>query len=163
VTLDRRTLLILGGGIAASLLVRPALGADAVEIEMAGTSNGSRVWFNPVGILVAPGTTIRWTNKDRGNAHTATSFKDRIPEGAEPWDSKFLLPDKTFELTLEVPGVYDYYCIPHLHAGMVGRILVGNASTAFADYDPGTLKQNVLDRLPAIADIVAAGSVDGTQ
>jgi plastocyanin len=47
-------------------------------------------------------------------------------------------------VTLTVPGVYDYYCIPHEAAGMVGRIVVGNAIGAGArpfDYwvgKPGT-------------------------
>lgn len=42
-----------------------------------------------------------------------------------PWDSGFLLPEESFEVRLDHPGVYDYYCIPHEHAGMVGRIVVG--------------------------------------
>ena len=48
----------------------------------------------------------------------------RIPEGAKPWDSGFLLPNESYSVTLTVPGVYDYYCLPHEHAGMVGRIIV---------------------------------------
>ena len=28
-------------------------------------------------------------------------------------------------MTFTVEGVYDYYCVPHEHAGMVGRIVVG--------------------------------------
>ena len=31
-------------------------------------------------------------------------------------------------MTLTVEGVYDYFCIPHEHAGMVGRIVVGEAT-----------------------------------
>jgi hypothetical protein len=34
-------------------------------------------------------------------------------------------PGDAFEMTLTVPGVYDYYCLPHEQAGMVGRIVVG--------------------------------------
>lgn len=50
----------------------------------------------------------------------------RIPERAEPWDSGFLVnPGSHFEVTLTVPGVYDYFCAPHEAAGMVGRIVVG--------------------------------------
>ncbi len=30
-----------------------------------------------------------------------------------------------FDVTLTVQGVYDYYCMPHEQAGMVGRIVVG--------------------------------------
>jgi hypothetical protein len=49
-----------------------------------------------------------------------------------------------FDVTLTVPGVYDYFCLPHEAAGMVGRIVVesavGPGSLAF-DYfhgRPGT-------------------------
>jgi hypothetical protein len=39
----------------------------------------------------------------------------------------------SFEVTLTVEGVYDYYCTTHEMAGMVGRIIVGQPS------GPGTL------------------------
>ena len=35
------------------------------------------------------------------------------------------MPGESFEVELTEPGVYDYFCIPHEHAGMVGRIVVG--------------------------------------
>ena len=35
-------------------------------------------------------------------------------------------PGDHFDVTLTVPGVYDYYCMPHEAAGMVGRIVVGS-------------------------------------
>jgi len=57
----------------------------------------------------------------------------RIPEAAQLWDSKYLLPAHTFEITLTMGGVYDYFCLPHEIAGMVGRIIVGKAA------GPGTL------------------------
>ena len=102
-----------------------------VEIAMRSDTLGSKVWFDPVGILVAPGTTIRWVVKE--NVHTATAYHPknghhslRIPEGAEPWDSGFLVnPGDHFDVTLTVAGVYDYFCMPHEAAGMVGRIVVG--------------------------------------
>ena len=37
------------------------------------------------------------------------------------------MPGEAFEVMLTEPGVYDYYCVPHEHAGMVGRIVVGAA------------------------------------
>lgn len=152
----------MGGGAAASLFMRPLLAAGPVEIAMRGTANGARVWFDPAGLLVPPGTILRWTNADAGNAHTATAFPDRVPEGAEPFGSRYLLPGKSFETRLDVPGVYDYFCLPHRHAGMVGRILVGDAATPFADYPPGDLARIALDRLPPIGDIVSLGRVETT-
>jgi plastocyanin len=95
---------------------------------------GSKVWFDPVGVFVEPGTRIRWVVKE--NVHTTTAYHPkngrhslRIPEGAEPWDSGFLVnPGDHFEVTLTVPGVYDFFCQPHEAAGMVGRVVVGKSA-----------------------------------
>lgn len=99
---------------------------------MQGNKDGSQVWFDPIGLHLQPGATVRWTNLDRGNSHTATAYHPhnferplRIPEAAEPWNSDYLLPGESFSVTLTVEGVYDFFCIPHEHAGMVGRIVVG--------------------------------------
>lgn len=108
---------------------------------------GARVSFDPIGLLVEPGTTIRWIVS--ANVHTATAYHPhnahhplRIPEGAKPWDSGFLVnPGNHFDVTLTVPGVYDYYCMPHEAAGMVGRIVVGKPTGPGAerfDYWVGT-------------------------
>ena len=99
---------------------------------MRGKADGSHVWFDPIGLHVQPGQTVRWTNRDPGNSHTVTSYHPdiferplRIPAGAKPWNSDYLLPNESFSQTFTVEGVYDYYCVPHEHAGMVGRIVVG--------------------------------------
>lgn len=114
---------------------RWASAAAAVEvIEMRSDAAGARVWFDPIGLLVAPGTTVRWVARE--NVHTATAYHPRnddhplrIPAAARPWDSGYLVnPGDQFEVRLTVPGVYDYYCAPHEGAGMVGRIVVGRAT-----------------------------------
>ena len=171
--LTRRNILQVGGVTLAAFVLRPAItfGADTIDLAMTGRPDGSDVWFDPIGIHIQPGQTLRWTNNDPGNAHTATAYHpaifdrpQRIPEGAEPWDSDYLLPGESFSVTLTVPGVYDYYCVPHEHAGMVGRIVVGDALAA--DYtatvaDPAltALPDVALANFPAIADILAAGPI----
>ncbi len=103
---------------------------DPAEILMRADVLGSRVWFDPVGLLVVPGQTIRWVVER--HAHTATAYHPdndgsprRIPARAAPWDSGYLLnPGDAFEISLTAEGVYDYYCRPHEAAGMVGRIVV---------------------------------------
>ena len=106
--------------------------AAALEvIQMRSNALGSRVWFDPIGLYVEPQTTIRWLLRE--NVHSTTAYHPRndhhplrIPESAIPWDSGILVdPGHRFDVTLTVPGVYDYYCIPHEAAGMVGRIIVG--------------------------------------
>lgn len=153
---SRREFLKAGGFVLASLGIAPRLGAGLLAaparkvIEMRSDALGSRVWFDPVGLYVQPGTTVRWIARE--NVHTTTAYHPkndhhslRIPDGAVPWDSGFLVkPGSTFDVTLTVPGVYDYYCIPHEGAGMVGRIVVGKSIGAGAqpfDYwvgKPGT-------------------------
>lgn len=98
---------------------------------MRGNADGSRVWFDPIGVLIKPGQTLRWINVDAGNSHTSTAYHPkndnhslRIPEGAQPWNSDYLFPNEHFEVTLTAEGVYDYFCMPHEMAGMVGRIIV---------------------------------------
>lgn len=101
-----------------------------IEIYMKSDQIGSKVWFDPVGVYIEPGTTIRWIVSE--NVHTTTSYHPRnknhslrIPRNATPWDSGYLSPGEYFEMKFTVQGVYDYYCMPHEEAGMVGRIIVG--------------------------------------
>lgn len=112
---------------------------------------------------------MRFVNRDQGNSHTATAYHPahfdrlrRIPAGAEPWDTGFLLPGATGEVVLTAPGVYDDYCIPHEMAGMAGRIVVGRPG------DPGwegpaaatdDVAAEVIATLPSIMDILARGRI----
>jgi plastocyanin len=134
---SRRDFVKVGGFGFAGLALHPIrqifLATPVEMIEMRSDALGSRVWFDPIGLFVEPGTTIRWTVRE--NVHTATAYHPandhhslRIPERAAPWDSGFLVrPGTHFDVKLTEPGVYDYYCAPHEAAGMVGRIVVGKA------------------------------------
>ncbi|MFA7439014.1 plastocyanin/azurin family copper-binding protein [Castellaniella sp.] len=164
----RRQILSAGGGLLLSaVLLRTARAADEVEIALSGTANGSEVWFRPRAILIQPGQTVRWVNRDKGNVHTTTAYHPdngkplRIPAQAKSWNSDYLMPGESFAMTFDVPGVYDYYCIPHEHAGMVGRLIVGTADAAsppYADTD-AQLPPAALNALPAIGDILRQKAV----
>ena len=162
-----------------SLLGGPSIPAAGPEvIEMRSDALGSRVWFDPIGLYVEPGATVRWIVRD--NVHTTTAYHPRndnhslrIPKGAAPWDSGFLVhPGDHFDVTLTVPGVYDYYCMPHEAAGMVGRIVVGKpvgpgAGAQRFDYwegKPGTdgwrhVPEAARQTFPSVARILADGRV----
>jgi plastocyanin len=141
--LSRRRAVQAGGlalaGLAAPALLRRAAAAAVVEIQLRSDALGTRVWFDPIGLLIEPGQTVRWVNQ--ANVHTSTAYHPdndghalRIPERARPWDSGYLVePGDRFEVTLSIEGVYDYFCAPHELAGMVGRIVVGRPA------GPGTL------------------------
>lgn len=178
---SRRTVLQAGGLLLAGSVLRGAGGmaqaaGQPVEIHMVSDTLGTRVGFDPIGVHVAPHTTVRWVVD--ANVHTATAYHPangrhslRIPPGAKPWDSGYLVnPGDRFEVTLTVEGVYDYFCLPHEAAGMVGRIIVGQPNPPAAlpfDYFRG--RPDAADWLPvppeaqagfpAVADILRLGVV----
>lgn len=169
--LTRRHVLAAGGGVFATLATPPVLRAQGFEtIEMRGTPRGERVWFGPIGLAVPVGTTLRFVNRDPVNSHTTTAYhpeifdrEPRIPRVAKPWNSDFLLPDKSFEVTLTEPGVYDYYCLPHEMAGMVGRIVVGRPSEygwQGASEDVADLPEAAVPEFPPVEDILAQGRIE---
>jgi plastocyanin len=170
VRVTRRYALGMGGGLLAALSLPPArtTAQDAVAISMTGRRDGSHVWFDPIGIHISAGQTVRWTNGDVGNSHTATAYHSanfsrplRIPRDAGPWDSGYLLPGESFQAMLTVPGVYDYYCIPHEMAGMVGRIVVGEPSPDWMERssDDDELPEAALRAFPSVEEIMMQGVV----
>jgi plastocyanin len=174
VTIARRQILVIGGGLLAGLSLPRLAVADAepVEIRMQGDADGSHVWFDPVGLRIEPGRTIRWINLDPGNSHTATAYHPRnferplrIPERAEPWNSDYLLPNESFSVTFTVEGVYDFFCVPHEHAGMVGRIIVGqpgrSSSLSLSAQTAGgePIPEIALRAFPSVDEIMRRGVV----
>lgn len=136
--MKRRTLLVSLGSAASVGLAGCLGGSEELAENEVGMSTRR---FEPVSKTVAAGTTVRWRNTDRG-MHTVTAYGDEIPEDAayfatggfdseqaakNAWYNSTdggLDPGGTFEYTFEVPGEYNYYCIPHEAAGMVGAVVV---------------------------------------
>lgn len=163
--------------ILAGLLVPLSAGASgAARIRLFHDMDNGFVGFDPVGLFVEPGTRVIWENGS--GVHTVTAYHPdngnrplRIPAAAEPWDSGYLMqPGEAFGRRFTVPGVYDYFCIPHERAGMAGRIVVGEATGPGArPYDwfdeaadgPRwqSLPEAVRRRLPDAARIVREGRV----
>jgi plastocyanin/uncharacterized membrane protein len=109
---------LVGSGAAATFGVSGvARGASGPTVTMAGT------YFDPVGLFVEPGTTVRF--EIAGGSHSATAYPERIPTAADAFDSG-VISGGAFEHTFEEPGTYDYYCTPHESMGMVGRVVVGD-------------------------------------
>ena len=125
--------------------------------------------FEPKGLHVAPGTTIRFLLEGRIEAHDVVAYHPdnggplRIPEGAEAFRSPMLREiGEYFDLTLTIPGVYDYYCGPHESMKMVGRIIVGDPAVVLAQrLEPfDGLKHKVLARaFPSVENILEQGVV----
>ena len=148
-----------------------------VEIKMTSTPDGSKMFFDPIGVHIDPGDTIRWVQiRDYHSVAAYHPDNDnhplRIPENAKPWDSGVLLGEypeshSTFEHTFVIEGVYDYYCSPHERAGMVGRIIVGKpvigpGTKPFDDVPEKKWKSvpsAAQKQFPAIEDIISKGMV----
>ncbi|USZ70094.1 plastocyanin/azurin family copper-binding protein (plasmid) [Halorussus salilacus] len=114
----RQFLGALGAGTVASAgLTQPVAAQETPVVEMGNN------YFDPIGLHVEPGTTVRF--ELAAGAHSATAYENRIPSDASAFDSG-TISSGSFEYTFEEPGTYDYYCIPHKSVGMVGRIVVGS-------------------------------------
>lgn len=115
----RQFLGLIGSGVTASVGVTGNAGAQEEPTVTMGNN-----YFDPIGLHVEPGTTVRFEIAD--GSHSATAYEGRIPDEAAPFDSG-VISEGGFEYTFDTPGTYDYYCIPHRSMGMVGRIVVGES------------------------------------
>ncbi|PSQ16272.1 halocyanin [Halobacteriales archaeon QS_8_69_26] len=96
--------------------------------------------FLPEEYEVPVGTTVVWKNTS-SRAHTVTAYEQGIPDDAtffasggfesesaarDGWRDLDggIDPNETYEQTVEVPGTYQYFCIPHERGGMVGKLVV---------------------------------------
>lgn len=80
--------------------------------------------FTPPVLIIEPGDSVTFLPTDAG--HNTASKRGMIPDGAESWNSPM---DEEFTLNLTIPGVYGYICVPHYEMGMVGLIVVGDATS----------------------------------
>jgi plastocyanin len=163
------------------LVMAGGVDARTLEVRAVMSADGGQVYFDPVGLRVQPGDTVRWIQVNGYHSiasyHPANANHElRIPETAQPWDSGILLAESpargsSFEYTFTVPGVYDYFCAPHEAAGMVGRIVVGppmnGPGTRSFGYAPERHWKPVpaaaQHAFPSIARIVKEGAVAAPQ
>lgn len=109
-----------------------ALGACAGDGDTARTDENDPTvtvetfQFAPDPVIARAGTTITFVNEDSID-HTVTAGTRDDPT---PMVFDGPLPEKgsTFELTLDEPGTYDYFCEIHPGPGMTARIIVEPAS-----------------------------------
>ena len=71
--------------------------------------------FSPAVLTVAPGTTVKWTNRD-DIPHTVVS------NDKSAFKSKALDTDDTFTFTFTKLGTYEYFCSLHPH--MTAKVVV---------------------------------------
>jgi plastocyanin len=70
--------------------------------------------FGPLEVTVAPGTTVKWTNRD-DIPHTVVSTETAFK-------SKVLDTDEAFSYKFEKTGTYSYFC--SIHPKMTANVIV---------------------------------------
>lgn len=106
-----------------SLFVAGPRGSPSAGETMASSKAEVRIdnySYSPPTLVVAPGTTVTWTNAD-DDAHT-------VVERDRKFKSSALDTDDTFSQTFAEPGEYQYFC--SLHPRMAGKIVVKSAGTS---------------------------------
>jgi plastocyanin len=110
---------IVASGLAVALFAATPELPSAGEAVVQAAANPAAVRidnfnFTPPTLVVAPGTTVTWTNDDDS------------PHSVREKDGKFksaaLDTDDTFSQTFTAPGEYEYFC--SIHPRMVGKIVV---------------------------------------
>lgn len=137
--MERRAFLAAASASAVSGLA----GCSALGSNSDGSADVSMraVVFDPEEYTVEVGDEVVWDNPST-RAHTVTAYEDAIPSEAdyfasggfdgeaaarEAWEDDFggaVRNGETYSHTFEVPGRYEYVCIPHEQGGMVGTIVV---------------------------------------
>lgn len=114
--------------IAALAIAAPALAQElpteyTLEMWNKDPSDKTRkMVFSEEVIHVAPGATVTWLATDKGHN---VEFVDG-PDGVELATKSKVGADAT--VTFTEPGVYVYVCTPHASMGMIGIVIVGDAT-----------------------------------
>ena len=114
-----RAALLGAAGVISLLLAGAAQSPSAGEPAVPAAANAAAVKidnfnFTPPTLVVAPGTTVTWTNED-DSPHSVREKNGKFKSAA-------LDTDDTFSQTFSTPGAYEYFC--SIHPRMVGKIVV---------------------------------------
>ena len=95
------------------------------EIQTKFDAATGQVYFEPARLVVRPGDTVTWLQKDTVHEHDVMAHANDIPKGTYPFRSPMLsrAGDK-WSMTFTKEGTYKYHCHPHGAAGMRGVIVV---------------------------------------
>jgi plastocyanin len=93
--------------------------AAAPSAPLAGAVNSAAIQidnfhYSPPTLVVAPGTTVTWTNDD-DSPHSVREKDGQFKSAALDTDDKF-------SQTFTAPGEYEYFC--SIHPYMTGKIVV---------------------------------------
>lgn len=145
-SLSRRGFLRASAG-AAGVAGASEVGAAAEEGSGSGTTHTVEMTdtlvFEPNSLTIAPGDTVEWVNVGE-IPHSVTAYEEEIPDGAEYFASGGLDSEdaaredwtgpqngsvaggEAYSHTFQTEGTFEYFCIPHEGAGMLGTIEVSS-------------------------------------
>ncbi|WP_222919597.1 plastocyanin/azurin family copper-binding protein [Natrinema sp. SYSU A 869] len=133
---DRRTILRLSGAALATIGTAGCLNRRS-STDRTVTMTGD-FGFDPAVMTIGTDRTVIWENTSNVD-HTVTASEAELPDDAAYFASGgfeseraarnnvtagLFSPNSEYERTFEVPGTYEYYCIPHESSGMVGTVQV---------------------------------------
>lgn len=127
----------------------------AINLPVSATVHKIRVsnfQFSPKRVNAVAGDTILFVYKI--GFHTTTSTT--IPVGAAPWDSPMDVNTTRFSYVVNIPGTYNYICLPHA-AEMQGVIRV--FANKPANINSFTISKNENDKPELSWDMANAASV----
>jgi len=132
---------LAGLGTAATVAVAGCAGGGGASAADGYDVGMTAVAFDPTEITVSVGDTVVWANTS-SRGHTVTAYDSGIPDDAAffasgGYESTAAARDafgselgglvesgQEWSHTFEVPGEYEYVCIPHEQSGMVGTVVV---------------------------------------
>jgi plastocyanin len=132
-----------GTSAAGAAAPMPSTGTTT-KVQMLGDAKGYRE--SPMNVTIKVGDAVQWTNVS-GGPHNVSFWPDSIPAGSEAQLSANMpaqtstgpaqklgptvgplltAPNDTYTISFAgvKPGVYKYYCTPHLALGMKGTVTV---------------------------------------
>ena len=104
----------LGLGMALAAVIPEALPTGDAAAANAAAVRIDNFNFTPPTLVVAPGTTVTWTNAD-DSPHTVREKDGKFKSAA-------LDTDDSFSQTFTAPGEYDYFC--SIHPYMTAKVVV---------------------------------------
>jgi len=111
--------------VVAGVSLAVSSGALAATVKM-GADDGSLV-FSPSSVSVSAGESVTWVN-NAGFPHNVVFDEDAVPGGVDAGaishEDYFNAPGETYSVSFDKAGTYEYYCEPHVGAGMAGKVVV---------------------------------------
>jgi plastocyanin len=109
----------------ATLLLATSGTATAATVTVHVGAGG--LFFDPDNVTISTGDTVEWIWDDASKGHSATSGANGTRDGL--FDSGIHPAPFTFSFTFPNAGTFPYFCIPHYSMGMVGQIIVTQATS----------------------------------